>query len=113
MIIKLLISFLFVACHSFYLHTLFSESSEIDSINFSPDVSMVVMGSTSNTHNVYYFPGMTLAHAFATTNPCKCAKFSPNQAYVAFALNNYKIVIKETNNFTTTHTITSNFNSIN
>lgn len=114
MIKMLLISLLIVYCHcGFTLHTTFDDGSKLNSIYFSHDVSMVVFASTSNTHKVYYFPGMILAHTYSATVPSTCAKFSPNNLYVAFALNNYKVVIKNTNDFTISATIPSKFNSIN
>ena len=113
MIKKLLVPLLIIYSHSFYLHSMLSESSMLNSVHFSPDVSMVVLGSTSNIHNVYYFPEMTLAHAYAASNPCKCAKFSPNQDHLAFALNNYTLIIKDTINFSITSAITSTLNTIN
>ncbi len=114
MIIKLLISLLIISCYcGFTLHGTFNDGSKLNSVYFSHDVSMVVFASTSNTHNVYYFPGMTLAHTYPATVPSTCAKFSPNNLYVAFALNNYKVVIKDTSNFNVFTTITTSFNSIN
>lgn len=97
---------------AFSLYSQINEGSTINSIYFSPDTSMVVLGSSSNTHNVYYFPNFTLAHAYTATNPCTCAKFSPNNLYIAFAHNNFKVVIKNTNNYTINVTINSLLSSI-
>ena len=111
---KLLISLLLIIyCQcGFYLHTKFDDGSTLNSVYFSPDVSMVAFASTSNTHKVYYFPGMTLAHLYSATVPSTCAKFSPDRLYVAFALNNYNVVIKHTSDFSISATIPSKFNSI-
>jgi len=111
MIKKLLIFLLIIFCHcDFTLHSSFDYGSKINTVYFSHDISMVVFASTSNTHKVYYFPGMTLAHSYPATVPSTCAKFSPNNLYVAFALNNYKVVIKDTSNFDVFTTINSSFN---
>lgn len=113
MIKKLLISLTIIVFGSaFYRHSTISEGSLINSVHFSPDASMVVLASNSNTHNIYYFPTMKLAYAYTASGQSTCAKFSPNQLYVAFAVY-ARVFIKNTNDFSTISNIITNLTIIN
>lgn len=84
----------------------------VNSVHFSPDSSLLVVGSDSHNHNIYSISTLTVESTYAATCACNSAKFSPNQQYIAFGLTNSSAVILNAADYSYNMIINSSFNPI-
>lgn len=104
---------LLVACtSSISYYTKINEASSVNSVHFSPDSTLIVVGSGSNKHNIYSLSTLTPVYTYAATSACNSAKFSPNQRFIAFGMTNTSVVILNAADYSLNMTITSKFNPI-
>ncbi len=96
---------------SFYTKT--TELNTINTVHFSPDSSLVAVGTTGNTHKIYSFSTMTVAGTYSSTSGVSSVRFSPDQSYLAYALSGTTVHILNATTFANLYTLTSQFSTIN
>jgi len=108
----ILIFALIVCGHGISYYTKLNEANQVNSVDFSPDGTLLVLGTTGNSHNIYSMSTFTVAYTYPAGTACNSAKFSPNQQFIAFGLASSSVVILNANTYTVNTTITSGFNPV-
>jgi WD40 repeat protein len=87
-------------------YTRITESNPITAVHFSPDSTLVAVGTTGTSHNIYSYSTLTVNGTYTSTAGVSCVKFSPSQQYLAFALSSTTVQILNIS-YSVIHTITS------
>lgn len=82
----LTLTFLLYQAYSWCFKTHFAESQQINSIDFSPDRTMVVTGSDSKMAIIWNFTSLEPISNFTGSGAVKSVRFSKNQAYVGIGV---------------------------
>ena len=92
--------------------TKFNVNQVINEASYSPDTSKISVATDSNSHYVYSTGSYSLLHTYAAGSKALTTKFSPDQNYIAFGLQNNSVTLLNANTYAPINSISTLFSEV-
>lgn len=89
----LILSLLFLVASPWCLYHSFRHDDNLYEASYSPDGALVAVGSDNGKHRIYSSPSNQVVYTYPANQKAYSVKYSPNQQYLAFGLENDSIII--------------------
>jgi WD40 repeat protein len=112
-LLTLLLGLLAAGARPWCLYGSFTHSNDIFDASWSPDGNMIVVGGKDNKQWVYDSKSFAVVYNPTGSPQCNSARFSPNQQYIAYGMQNSSVLIVDVSGFSINTAIPTAFAVVN